>query len=382
MKEYDKDEIEEDLTIRKKPVKKAFKKLHTMDYSNQRIQKNIIDIDKEKGKEKEKEKLKQILDEDKNRSIILYNFKDFLMMFGLLMVSSFNFNILYFPFLIIGFLYSILIYKNLSDQRDIKTIINLIIFIYSLLVLIFEIVIMVLYSREVEFVTSKKSLFLNLGVPYLLTEGIFDLIRTVFGPALMIVICLVGYILDKNCEFYDHDLNKKKKMDFPNIEAFYKLLKRYLFVSFLFVAGFANFNKSILTVIYIFLFYIVFITFLFASEETTYNMYKNLVYVELIVISLHLLVINIKNIYSLNDNYFNERKESLKSDTFANVLNKFGFYTSYYEEDDYSTAFIDWSGYLCGCISFVFFVFAIKDISNDTFESLKKEKEKEKKRRR
>ena len=380
MKEYDKDEIVEDLTIKKKPVKKTFKKLNTMDYSNQRIQKNIIADDKAKAKEKEKEKLKQILDQDRNRSIILYNFKDFLMMFGLLMVSSFNFNLLYFPFLIIGFLYSILIYKNLSNQRDIKSIINLIIFIYSLLLLIFEIVIMVLYSREVEFVTNKKTLFLNLGVPYILTEDIFYLIRTVFGPALMIVICFVGYILEKNCEFYDHDLNKKKKMDFPNLEAFYKLLKRYLFVSFLFVAAFANFNKSILTVIYIFLFYIVFTTFLFASEETIYNMYKNLVYVELIVIPLHLLIINIKNIYSLNDNYFNERKEELKNDTTANVLNRFGFYSSYYEEGDYSTAFIDWGGYLCGCLSFVFFVFVIKDISNDTFENLKKEKEKNNKK--
>ena len=374
MKEYNKDENDDDLFIKKKP----FKKKLTMDYSNKRIKEKEIDKDKIKEKEKEKEKLKLILDQDKKNSIILYNFKDFLMMFGLLMVSSFNFNLLYYPFLIMGFLYSILIYKNLSNQRDIKTIILLITFIYSLLVLIFEIVFIVLCSRKVEFVTDNKTLFLNLGVPYVLTEGIFYLIRTVFGPALMIIICLIGYILEKNCEFYDHDLNKKKKIDFPNLEAFYKLLKKYLFVSFLIVAGFANFNKSILTLIYIFLFYVVFLVFLFASEEITYKMYKILVYIEIILISLHLLFINIKNIYSLCDNFFNERNESLKDDTVANILNKFGFYSSYYEEDDYSTAFVDWTGYLFGCISFVFFVFVIKDISNDNFENLKKIKEDEK----
>ena len=94
----------------------------------------------ENDKEEEEDSIIKI---DPDKYIALYNFKDFLLMLGLLITSSFNFNFLYIPFLLSGILYSIFIYNNRSKQRKFKSIFNLIILIYSSLNLIFEIVIII-----------------------------------------------------------------------------------------------------------------------------------------------------------------------------------------------------------------------------------------------
>ena len=53
----------------------------------------------EEQKEEEEKDIKDLflLDQIQNKQkyIVMYNFKDYLMMFGLLMTSSFNFNFLY-----------------------------------------------------------------------------------------------------------------------------------------------------------------------------------------------------------------------------------------------------------------------------------------------
>ena len=308
---------------------------------------------------------------DKNKYIALYNFKDFLLMLGLLVTSSFNFNFLYIPFLLSGILYSLLIYSNNSSQKKFKSIFNIIILIYSGLNLIFEITIIIMCSTQSDIIKNNKNLFINLGVPYLLTEKVFDLIKTIFGPILMIIICIISIIFEKKCFFLDKDLEKKKKKDLTDMDTFYKKVIKYLFISFFVITAFATFNKSILTIFYLFLFYIIFFLFLCFSSEMVYILYKSILLIEIIVIVLHLAIINITNIYLIADTYFNINKESLFYDFLANNWSKFGFYFSYYKDDNYSTVFIDWIGYFFGSISFVSLVFIIKDISNDIYEKIK-----------
>ena len=319
--------------------------------------------------------------EFKYKDIILYNFKDFLLMFGLLMTSSFNFNFLYFPFILCGLLYAILIYKNNRDQRKLKFIINIIVLIYAGLMLLFEIVIMILYAIENETIVNKKSVWINLGVPYLLSENAFDLIKTLFGPVLMIIINIICIVLEKKCNFSNSDISKKKNLiDYPDLAAFYKKVKKYLFISFLIIAAFATFNKSILSMFYLALFYIVLTIFLITSDEMVYMTYKNIVYIELVLIACQLFITNITNTYSLADKYFNNNNESLLYDFLANSWGQFGFFLSYYKEGDYSTPFIDWAGYFFGCICFTSFIFIIKSLSSVNIEDLKrKERNKEKK---
>jgi len=92
---------------------------------------------------------------NKAKYIVLYNFKDFLFMVGLLMTPSFNFNYLYYPFLLCGIFYSILIKNNGSKHRKVKRIFNIIILIYSSLLLIFEIVIIAMSASKNKTINDK-----------------------------------------------------------------------------------------------------------------------------------------------------------------------------------------------------------------------------------
>ena len=315
---------------------------------------------------------------NKAKYIVLYNFKDFLFMVGLLMTPSFNFNYLYYPFLLCGIFYSILIKNNGSKHRKVKRIFNIIILIYSSLLLIFEIVIIAMSASKNKTINDKKTTFLDLGIPYLLKESAFDLVKTIFGPVLMIIICFIAFILEKNSNFKDEDVIKMNREKFKNLEMFYKKVKNYLFLSFFIIVAFATFNKSILTMVYLVLFYIVLTLLFIVSDEMLYIQFKNIIYIEIIFIACQLVIINISNTYSIADKYFNKRNEGLIYDFIANSWGQFGFYLAYYKEDDNYTPFIDWVGYFFGCFSFVCLIFMIKDIKNDIHENLKKQSKEKK----
>ena len=334
--------------------RKKFKRRYSADYSNERM----INI---KGK-----KLQFLLRENKDKYIILYNFKDYLMMLFLLLSSSFNFNFLYFPLIFLGIFYSLLIYNNKQNKRDLKFILDIIVLVYSILLVIFGITIIILNEKEI--IINKKNIFLNLGIPYLLTKSVFDLIKTIIGPAVMIIISIIAIIFEKNCDFEERDLIKRKRKEFPNLDTFHKKMKKYIFLSFLIIAAFANFNKSFLTMFYLILFYFLLVVILKSTGEKLYILYKTILYIEIIFISCHLFIINLSNTYSLADNFFNINK-----DTFlANHWRKFGFYYAYYKEGDYSTTFIDWAGYVFCCISFVSFIFILKDLLNGNYYEIRK----------
>ena len=346
-----------------KITKRKYKRKYSADNGNTRIIKS-------RGR-----KLPLIRRENRNKYIILYNFKDYLIMLFLLLTSSFNFNFLYLPLFFLGIFYSLLIYNNVQNKKNIKFILELIVLVYSLLLIIFGVTIIIMRNNAT--IIDKKEIFINLGVKYLLTRGVFDLIKTIIGPSVMTIISIVSIIIEKNCDFDERDLAKKKWKDFPNLESFYKKMKKYIFLSFLLIAGFANFNKSFLTMFYLLLFYYLFVTLLKVSEEKLYFFYKVILYLEIIIISCHLLIINISNIYSLSEKYFNKNKDTFLS----NHWSKFGFYYAYYKEDDYFNTFIDWTGYVFGCVCFVSFIFMLKDLLNGNYnELIKKENIKKKKK--
>ena len=76
------------------------------------------------------------IDESMNFDILLYTIKDFIIMFILLLSSSFNFNYLYLPFILIGLSYNCLILENKEKSRKNKLVLEIITFIYSFLLLI------------------------------------------------------------------------------------------------------------------------------------------------------------------------------------------------------------------------------------------------------
>ena len=301
-----------------------------------------------------KNKKKKLLSNNINRYITLYNLKDFLLMLGLLLSPSFSFSYLYYPFIISGILYAIIIYKNTSKYKKFKSVFTFIVFIYSLLILFFIIIVIIVHSvLKKDIIKENKFLFIDLGVSYLLKENFFNIMKSLFGPVLMILIYIISSIFEKKCNFQDKDLERKKKKDFKYLDNFYVKVKRYLIVSFLIIAAFATFNKSLLTMFYLFLFYLLLAIYLIFSEKFVYAMYKIYLIIEIILIAFHLVAINITNTYSISNKIINSSTYNSLSKNWGQM----GLYLVNYEKDDTYNYFFDWTGYFFGCLSFVSFIF-------------------------
>ena len=307
-------------------------------------------------------------EKDKSTNISIHNFKDFLIMLSLILSPSFNFSYLYLPLLLIGFFYMKFILHNTMEKKRKKSSFETIILIYSVILLVFKIIFIILSKNKKSFIMNNKSVYINLGISYLLYENIFYLIKTLIGESIVIIACMSSIIIRKSFPFEDKDLNIKN--DKKNLKYFYAKTTKYIFISFFVITGFATFNKSFLTLFYIVLFYLVLFLFSLISKKTIYFIFKGLLFCLILCILLHLLVINISNIYYFANKYF-DPKDKTKKKKLISKWPKFGFYYAYYDEDDYSLLFEDWGGYLLGSFSFVIFSFIFKDISIDNYIKFK-----------
>jgi hypothetical protein len=50
--------------------------------------------------------------------------------------------------------------------------------------------------------------------------GVFNLIKTIIGPSVMTIISIISIIIEKNCDFNERDINKKKKERIPQFRNF------------------------------------------------------------------------------------------------------------------------------------------------------------------
>ena len=176
-------------------------------------------------------------EKDKSTYVYIHNFKDFLMMLSLLICPSFNFNYLYLPLLIIGVIYIRYILRNTMVYRRRKSHFEAIVFIYGVLLLIFKIIIIILAMKENESIKNNSSLYIDLGVSYLIKDGIFNVIKSLFGELIIIISCICSFIIRRMFSFEDQDLNKKKERDYEenDLNNFFSKMVKYLFLSFFFL---------------------------------------------------------------------------------------------------------------------------------------------------
>ena len=145
---------------------------------------------------------------------IILNIKNYIFIFALLMSSSFNYSFLYLPFIIIGFILSFFLFSNKNRAYRFKQFSEYFGLIYSLILLIFKIVLIVLSKKKNKNVLDNKNLFINLGI--LLLKDINSntyLVLTFLGESFLIIISLISVIIsnafiDSNLE----DENEKKKI--------------------------------------------------------------------------------------------------------------------------------------------------------------------------
>ena len=138
---------------------------------------------------------------------IIFNIKDFTFIFFLLICSCFNYDFLYLPFIFLGILLSFCLYSNSKQVYQIKKFSEFFGIIYSLILLIFKIILIVLTKKDNKFVLNHRNIFINLGIKLLKDkEETIYLVATILGNSLLLVFSIISYIITKS--FIDYNLNE------------------------------------------------------------------------------------------------------------------------------------------------------------------------------
>ena len=107
-------------------------------------------------------------DEEKENEINKISFtKDYIILFILFFSSSFNFSFLYLPFIFETIIYLIYLESISEFGFKLKYILQLFNFVYSIILLLFKIILLSYKNGKSSIVQNNSSLFLNLGLCYL-----------------------------------------------------------------------------------------------------------------------------------------------------------------------------------------------------------------------
>ena len=313
------------------------------------------------------------IDESMDLDILIYNIKDFVMMFILLLSSSFNFNYLYLPYIIIGLSYNFFILEIKNINRKTKFILELITFIYSILLLIFKIVMLILVSKNREFYSEEniKSIFINLGISYLLSEEKIYFISTFIGEALVLIFSLAGIIINKIMNITDDEVDSRyfKKLTYDKL---FNIMRKYLYTCFFIISCVAIFNNSILSFIYIVpMFLLLFLYSIDLDKTIIYNLIRCFVSIILFLLIFEVIFINILNFYSIAHKYLisNDDNDDLT------IWYQLGFYFIDYKNRKLEIFLNNWFGYFFSCLSLVTFRLCSKAISKHELQIAKKNEE-------
>ena len=284
------------------------------------------------------------------RKIKIYNIKDHLLMIFLLISSSMNFSILYIPLFIIGIIYIYLLFNNNNNNKKTKLKIEISCLIYSVILIIFKLTLIgIIDNGNLE---DKKNTLNNLGIRYDVDDKrVFDVVITFIGEGCLLLVSIFSVIISILYKKVDME---NQYIPIPKEKIFLKIRVLMIFCYILLIL-FGAYNVSFLTLVYI-------LIYNFLLIVTTKNIFlinlcvfKKIRYFFLCILPIHLLLINIFNIYSiqkevLKKNIIPKGAKDSDIDKVYSFLTKIGISYSYYDSFD---------TFIYGCISYIFGCFII-----------------------
>ena len=244
----------------------------------------------------------EIKDTNSSAPKIIFNIKNYVFTFCILFSSFLNYNFLYFPYIILGIFLSFIILRNKNAKfYKIKKISEIIVFIYSILLLIFKIVSIVLIKNDNEWIKNNKNLLINLGVKLLKDEdSTIYLVSSFLSECIIIVISLISFIF--SFTFADYKLEDENGYDKKTEDEMFSLLIKYLIINYIIFLCFSILNTSFLTMIYLSL--IVFILFFTVNNSELKRMiylFQGMILLIYIALTLQIFLINLLNCYTFAD---------------------------------------------------------------------------------
>ena len=300
-----------------------------------------------------------------NRKIFIYNIKDHIMMISLLISSSMNFSILYIPLVIIGLFYIILLLNNNKDNKTTKLKIEIICLIYSILLFIFKLVFIGFIDNGK--LDSEKSIkyLNNFGIRYTKEkQEVFEIIITFIGEGILLIACIYSIFISILYKKIDMEINVS---DITKGRLFSRI-KFIIYFCYILLLCYAIFNRSFLTLIYLFIYntFLIIITFR-NNFPVVFMVFKIIRIFFLSILSLQLFFINFFNIYYFQQNlcnltfiYYDEDKTKIKK--IYSKLTILGINYTYYHT--IIQFLYEWLSYII-CVCIIVLLSGCKKFVND-----------------
>ena len=304
----------------------------------------------------------QIIDKkDKILSKSLYISKDFIFIYLLLISTGLNYSYLYFPFLFIAIASYFLLYETGKNFKLFKRIIEIFCIIYSLGLMIFKIYFCIQVKKGNEY----SKLFLDLGILNLIDkDSTYFFLASFFGEIFIIIISIYSLIISyisKNIDVSEYE-NPEEAY---TLKQFYSLMNRCIYLFYISVLGWAIFNRSILTLIYIMpMNIILYILAMNYRKKLLFYIFKIFSIILTFIISAHILLINLFNTYSIRDSFLSDDLEI--RDNYPRVVNgwtKLGINQAFHKDMKGTKLSEEFGGYICACASLLILMYTNKKMT-------------------
>ena len=279
--------------------------------------------------------------------------KDYIILFILFMSSSFNFSFLYLPFIVETFIYLIFLESISQLGNNIKYFLQFFNFIYSIILLIIKLIFLSYENGKSSIVLDNKNLFLNLGLCYLRDmESSFLFMMSFFSETIILLINMFAIISRKfmGIQFGEEQniyYAKKRNWD----------LRTVIILSYCCFLGFAMYNISFLTLLYLFLIQFVFLinSLNFDNKKVKY-IFRIIVYIIIILLYLQILLINILNIPKFQEEILFDKKITI--DGHIKYYSKWTKLGIIYAFNPSQYNLIEkWTGYFFAVLSFIILIY-------------------------
>ena len=271
--------------------------------------------------------------------ITIYKIKDLLMFIFLLLSSSVNFSILYIPLIIIGMSYIFLLLEYNNGMNLIKRKLEIISLIYSLLLLAFKSVFIGMIQNENINYDDYESILNNLGIKFQKDkERGLEILFSFIGEIIVIIISVISIII--SCIYKEIDY---KKNNISTLDTFNKKIKTIIYLGYVTILINSIYNKSFLTLVYLISYQ--FLLIIHLLKVKSYNIFKIATFIYLCFFALQLLLINIFNIYYIQEKLL--KVNFIPDEKYYSVFTMIGINYSYYHS--LLNFIYEWISYV-GCV--------------------------------
>ena len=262
-----------------------------------------------KQEEEERQRKKDLEELNKlKRKISIYNMKDYLFFFTLLMSSSFNFSYLYLMNIVIGSIYFIFIEKLSEKAIKVKYLCEVFSIGYSCYSLIFKIITLILIENNNEFITkSYPQFFIDLGICYLKDkESKFNFLMTFIPEIIVIIVSGLSILISFFCRTFDEKDSKYKEIKMLT-------LRKTILLVYISVVLYSLFNISFLSLLYIILIQLILLLNSIRITENQIKLfYHFIVYISMITLYMQIILTNFLNIPTLQNNILKQKEIKVK----------------------------------------------------------------------